>query len=304
MQTVSDFRTAALAASSRLPVFPVALRRALGLLARGDDVSVQQLALVIESDVVLAAKIVAIANSALYARGNQVTSLPRAIARIGIQKTQNALLAVSVGRMFHTVQLPGGWPATRFNAHSLATAILSDLIVRALPAVDPEWAFLSGLFHDIGLLLLAAGLPDEFAALSKAYAQAQAETSVWVASERQLLGFSHFELGADLLARWNFAPCVRNAVRECEEARFPFPEPLSLASVATMASQLADAKGISVFPPPQAQAPDSGAPKEPESPRPDPMEDLLGIMKVSDPALFIKSFDMEFSELLNSFSNR
>jgi len=291
MQTISDLRTSALAAANRLPVFPVSLRRALGLLARGDDVSVQQLAVVIESDVVLAGKIVAIANSAFYARGNQVTSLNRAIARIGIQKTQNALLGVSVSRMFGSVHLPGTWPSARFNAHSLATATLSDLIVRFLPAMDPEWAFLAGLFHDIGLLLIAAGLPEEYALLARNESHGDVEY------ERQLLGFSHFELGADLLARWNFAPCVRTAVRNCEHAGLPFTKPLTLAAVATMASRLADAKGISILPSNLDSS--LSAPLDPAV-EGDPAGELLAALSIPDPDRFLMTFDLEYSELQSS----
>lgn len=245
MTVALDLREVALRAADRMPFLPVAFQRTLALFAKkGDDVSVAELAGVIERDVVMSGNLLAIANSALYMRSGSVCSLRQAIARLGIQKTRNALLGLSVLRSFRGVRLPRSWSSARFNDHSLATAIFSDLLVQKVKTENAEWAFLAGLLHDIGLLLIATGLPDEVDELAEVANDCQ-----MVERERDLLGFSHFEIGLDIMDRWNCPWTVQEASLFCESNTFEFQNPPSLGMVVKTASLLADAEGFSVFGP-------------------------------------------------------
>jgi HD-like signal output (HDOD) protein len=147
-----NLRDVALRAADRLPLLPAVFQRTLALFAKGDEVSVGELAGVVEQDVVIAGNLISIANSALYRRAGSVCSVHQAIARTGINKTRNALLGLSVSRPFRNVRLPRSWSSARFNSHSLAAAIWGDLLVQTVPVDNAEWAFLTGLLHDVGLL--------------------------------------------------------------------------------------------------------------------------------------------------------
>ena len=265
-------------AANRLPLFSVVLQRALHLFSKGDEVSNDQVATIIEQDVVTAGSILSIANSALYGRSASVVSIRQAIARLGIDKTRNALLGLSVARLFKCVQLPEPWSPTRFNMHSLASAVLSDLIATSTPAMNAEWGFLTGLMHDIGLFLLVAGLPEE---LGHIVANG-ADDFHLTERERELFGFTHFDLGADLLARWNCPPAVQEAVRSCEHAVVQYDPSLSLGAVAKTASLLADACGISTFNFPHDQ---------------DLTGSLLSALNISDPPKFMGAFESEYNGL-------
>lgn len=238
-------RDVALRAVDRMPVLPVAFQSTLALFAKhGDEVSIAELAAVIERDVVMTGSLLAIANSAMYGRSGHASSLRQAIARIGIHKTRNAILGFSVLRSFRGVRLPSSWSSARFNDHSLATAVLSDLVVQKIKTEHAEWAFLAGLLHDIGLLLLAVALPDEAQAISEAGNDCQ-----MVHCERELLGFNHFEIGVSIMKRWNCPEIVQEAAAFCQTNTFQFQNPPSLGVVVKTASLLADANGLSVFEP-------------------------------------------------------
>src|SRR5262249_20782009 len=150
----------------------------------------------------------------------------------GVNKTRNVLLGLSVTRAYKRVQVPSPWSSVRFNSHSLATALLSDLLARNTSSADPEWAFIAGLLHEIGLLLIAAALPQQFKTIL-AYTNSDIEL---VEQEQALLGFSHFELGADVIARWNFPTAVQDAARFCSVKSFDFAHPLPLGAVVKSAS--------------------------------------------------------------------
>ena len=270
-----NLRAAALQSADRMPFVTSVLQRALALFSHGEDVSVKELADVIEEDVVIAGGLLSIANSAMYNRGGALSSLRQAIARLGTNKTRHVLLGLSISRSFRKVRLPGNaLSSIQFNAHSLATATLSDLIVQRIPAANSEWAFMAGLLHDVGLLLIAAGLPGRFLEIMEAESDYQL-----IEKERELIGFTHFDLGADLMVRWNFPDFVQDAIRFCETDTFEYEEPMTLGMVVKTASLMADACAISIVRSEQ---------------NPTFVPELLEALGIESPSHFVEMFQTEY----------
>jgi HD-like signal output (HDOD) protein len=271
-------RDRALKAAGSLPVVGGVLQKTLGLYKNHEDVSIAQLAAGIEQDVVITGTILSIANSAMYGGHSPVSNLRQAIARVGMNKTRNVLLGLSVTRGFKTVKVKSpAWSLARFNAHSLASATLSDLIVRNVRSENPEWAFMAGLLHDIGLLVIAAGLPEQFGMIMS---DSGGDASL-VEREQALLGFTHFDLGAEMIARWNCPLAVQEAARFCRHAAVDLEAPLALGAVVKSATVIADSQRISNFIP---------AP-------PDITGELLEALEIREPSQFIADFHSDYNDL-------
>lgn len=238
----------------------------------------RDLSTVIEEDVVITGSLLSIANSALYRGNSKVASVRPAIVRLGLHKTRNVLLGLTVSRCFKSVRVPGPWSSMHFNSHSLAVATLSDLIVQNVPSEHAEWAFMAGLLHDIGLPLIAVGLPEQYRVIAL---QVGSEAEV-VERERELFGFTHFDLGAEMLARWNCPAMVQEATRFGDSVAIPSERPLNLGAVVKTASLLADASGISIF--------DSRTDG-------DLAIQLLEALGIAAPLDFIAKFEAEFSNV-------
>ena len=189
-----------------LPPFSPVLTMLMASLSN-DDVSVPKLAALIEKDTILSGTMLRIVNSALYGRRGTVNSVSRAITIMGLLKLRNTTLGLSVNRMWKGVRTPAGWSMERFNLHSLATAILSDQLAQKLPVSYPETAFVGGLFHDLGKLIIATGLREEYDEIARLSA-----LHPGIESELLVLGFTHAELSAAALERWNLPANVRDAV--------------------------------------------------------------------------------------------
>ena len=149
------------------------------------------------------------------------------------------------------------------------------LLVQKIPVENAEWAFLTGLLHDVGLLLIATAFPEQ--ALEMADAGSDYQLAAW---ERQLLGFTHFEIGAELLARWNCPAIVQDASVFCQTNAFEFGTPMSLGMAVKTASLLADANGMSTF----------GSNHNPAF-----APELLGAVSIQNPAVFIETFRTEYN---------
>jgi HD-like signal output (HDOD) protein len=227
----ADYQEQVLKSLGRLPPFSPVLNRLLATLSN-EDASFAKIADLIEKDTVLAGNVLRLVNSALYARRGTVNSVRHAVSLLGIDKLRNATLGMSVFRMWNNVRTPPGWSMARFNLHSVAVAILSDQIAQRARIQYPEGAFIAGLFHDIGRLLIAVGLKEEYAQIEKLYAEGDrplrdCETSV--------LGWNHQELSAQALAIWNLPEPIRVAVRYHHE---PDNDPTPVEDSETRLSRL------------------------------------------------------------------
>ena len=124
----------ALRSVSSLPPFSPILTRLLASLAE-ENVSFATLGDLIEKDAVVAANILQLVNSALYARSGSISSVRHALSLLGTNKLRNAVLGMSIARVWNRVKMPPTWSMARFNMHSAAVALLSDLLAQRLPAV-------------------------------------------------------------------------------------------------------------------------------------------------------------------------
>ncbi|MGA3025414.1 MAG: HDOD domain-containing protein [Bryobacteraceae bacterium] len=194
---------------SGLPPFSPTLNRVMASLAN-EDVSFSSLSDLIEKDTVLAGNILKVVNSALYGRRGAVNSVRHAVALLGVNKLRNTVLGMSITRMWARVKTPGGWSTKDFNMHSVAVAVLSDLLAQRTGVCYPEGAFIAGLLHDLGRLLIAIAAADEYNEIMALYA---AHHRTLCDCEREVLGLDHAEVSSLALAAWNLPEPIQTAVR-------------------------------------------------------------------------------------------
>ena len=269
------------------PFSPVAGRLLSTLSADPETISVSHVGDLIERDTILAGKILALANSALYSRGVEVVSIHRAIGTLGLNKIRNTVLALSVNRVWRKAKTPVYWSMVRFNLHSLATAVAADLLATRTKTNYPEGAFVSGLFHDIGRLVMAVMLQNEY----EPFCNTSEDNQPRVRNcERDMLGFDHCELSADILAHWKLPREIQTAVglHECPEmddtivGNSEFP----LSMVIHTADKYAMSVGASIY---ESVSADSS----------DPLQ-LLGTS--DEEGKFFPEFKAQF-DLIRSFMN-
>jgi HD-like signal output (HDOD) protein len=258
-------RERAIRALGELPPFSPILNRLLASLAK-EDVSFVKLGDLIEKDAVVAGNLLHLVNSALYARRGSINSVRHALSLLGINKLRNAVLGMSITRMWNQVKAPPSWSMARFNMHSAAAAILSDLLAQKLTVDYAEGAFVAGLLHDVGRLLIALGLSDEYGRIIQMH---ESEGRSLISCERAVLGFSHPDLSAEALGVWNLPELIQNAVRHHHS---PDSDPVGresnkviLSRVLDAANQYVNSMGVSILKPKPGQEPDSADPTLVES---------------------------------------
>jgi HD-like signal output (HDOD) protein len=192
----------------RLPPFSPVLNRLLATIA-GDQASFGELAALVENDTVLAGYVLKIVNSPLYAFEGRVNSVRHAVAILGLARLRNVALSLSIARMWTHARTAAAWSGAKFNTHSVAVAILSDLMAQQCTAPYPEGAFVAGLLHDIGKLVLAISFPAEFMAVR---ALREETDRPEIDCEQEAVGVTHAEISGLVLESWKLPGPIERAV--------------------------------------------------------------------------------------------
>ncbi len=207
----------------RLPAMPDMPSKILGL-RNNPNSTIDDLVAIIENDMSLSAQIIRYSNSAVFNNSEPVTSLKDAIFRVlGYDTVLHISLGYALGRVF---KLPAQGPLGQENfwQHSTYSAALVQHLATAMPAEGrpkPGIAYLCGLLHDIGFLVLNLFFRNEHAWLNKMIA-AHPDKSV-LEMEQRLLGVSHNELGKWLMQEWNVPEEICVTVAEHHNLNYAGP---------------------------------------------------------------------------------
>ncbi len=254
-------RQRALKALTQLPPFSPVLDRLLATLTT-ESVSIAKVSDIVETDTVIAGNILKLVNSALYGRRGTVNSVRHAVSLLGINKLRNAVFAMSITRVWGSVHTAPGWSTSHFNLHSVACGLMCDFLAQRLPVHYPEGAFAAGLFHDLGLMLIAVGLHEEYKEIQELHRRDSARLPI---ARLEVIGVSHADLSAEALAVWNIPKAIQDAVRlqHEPEAQAKTGSEYSLALTLDCANTYVESNGMSVFKTPDADARRSSQPFAP-----------------------------------------
>jgi len=221
------------------PVLPRVAMQILQLSQR-PNVEISAVLAVLEGDPVVAARVLRLAQSALYGGTTPIRSLHQAVVRLGLREMRNAVFEIALRlRVFRA----RGYEAVLGSLlrHSTAVAHLCRMVA-AEAGLEGEFAFLCGLLHDVGLaasLLVLAGEEKPPLALA------------WPA-----LDAVHEEASAIVATLWNLPPDLAAVLRHHHPGDLS-GDAVPYAAVICVAHLLADQVGASLTPPMTLEPQDS-----------------------------------------------
>jgi HD-like signal output (HDOD) protein len=197
---------------TQLPSINETVRQVMDRLGRGDQVGSGAAVIggIIEKDLGLSAKVLKIANSVFYSgRYGRIGDVKQAVARLGIEEVGRICTTVSTMQMFNGTS--GLINLKEFWKHSVGVAVVmrhfadrQDMVASRL-----HNAYVAGLFHDIGILVL----DNYFTEIYKRVREAGKDKPLSLfALERELLGIDHGEIGSMLIGRWRLPEEIGQSV--------------------------------------------------------------------------------------------
>jgi HD-like signal output (HDOD) protein len=200
-----------------------------------EDVDLDQVAGIVERDASLTSKLLQLVNSSLFGLAQPVSSMQQATAFLGTTLLRDLTLTTETFRTFESFTYPRGFLLSREMAHATLTAQIAREVAGGRGAGDE--AFLAGMLHDIGILVMATKLPEVF---EKTYELAERGDQERCDVERQACGTTHAEIGAYLLGLWGLPDSIVEAIAFHHEPTALAHDDAGLIEFVHIASALAD----------------------------------------------------------------
>ncbi len=170
-----------------------------------------RVAQVIEQDPALTTRLLRVVNSAFFAGGGpRLTSVPAAVAKLGMNHIRSTCLVMAVVKAFG--KQSGRFDHEQFWAHSATVAELASRLwarVGDERTVSSDDAYVVGLLHDVGLLVIDQHFPDE---LTELLLTRDDDSAPLATLEEAQMGIDHGAVAGLLLGRWSLPPFVADAV--------------------------------------------------------------------------------------------
>jgi putative nucleotidyltransferase with HDIG domain len=199
--------TAELGPLAKLPPFAPVVISLLRLFDR-DDVKIESVASLVESDPAIASEILGVANSPLFGSRGAITSPALAIGLLGTERTKSLATTLAMRSMM------SGAPRTavvrRLWIHSVATAAIAQEFAAAF-GIPSDLAHIAAILHDLGRMGLLAAHPTEYTQLALAAHNTEADIR---AKEQAQFGMDHCRAGSLLARAWGLPEALCKAV-EC-----------------------------------------------------------------------------------------
>ena len=192
-----------------IPTLPTVL---IELSKRMEDpkTSSDDLAQVIQQDQAISSKVLKLVNSPFYGYSGKIHTINQGIVILGFNAIKNLVLSTSVMEAFKGAESGDNFRMDLLWVHSASVAGVARLLAERSGMADPEEAFVAGLLHDIGKVLLWISEPK---LLSGCILASETHKIPLDVIERRIMGFADSELAAVLVEKWKFPASLRDSLR-------------------------------------------------------------------------------------------
>jgi HD-like signal output (HDOD) protein/signal transduction histidine kinase len=183
--------------SGKVPSPPQILLRLMQLVD-DDRSSMSELAKLVEQDAGLAARVLSVANSPSLRRGRELSNLDTCLVALGTRLVRSIATCLSIQSLFNRGSGVSTPDLSLFWAHSLVVAELARSLATSFDYPHPDEAYMAGLLHDIGELILLTALGTPYSDLLGG----NPDEAVLQSRETATFGVHHGEIGTWLTDKW------------------------------------------------------------------------------------------------------
>jgi len=227
---------------NRLPSLPHVLVDMLNA-CQGSHSSFQNIATIISRDAAIAARVISLANSSFYNHGTQIGTLERALLVLGTDTIKTIVITASVQQFFSGFNTEHTSFLKQFWQRSLSCALIAKSLAILTSYPNPEEAYLTGLLHNIGELVLETNYSDQFVQLIRE----QNSELERVTKEKEKFSVSHASVGAWLAKEWGLSDFTVDAIEFHHAPTEAIKDAHHLVKLIYLASHLSNNEDQSFF---------------------------------------------------------
>jgi len=192
-------------ATGDLPTMPHVASMVLQKLGN-PNTSPKELHQTISADQALAARVLKVANSPLYGCSRSINRLTDAVVIMGFDSLRSLVMSSVMQDLFKSF----GLTEKLLWEHSFGCAAISKHIAKVIKYPKVEEAFLAGLLHDIGKVVLNLKIPDKTREIVQEVYNNPGVS--FMQAEQEMFGFNHAQVGKLIAKKWNFAETIEETI--------------------------------------------------------------------------------------------
>lgn len=227
-----------LAHSTELSSLPESVSQ-LNELMKKETVNISEISEIVASDPVLSARILKTVNSPFYGFPTTIDTIAYAVTILGVDSIRYLAVTSTVISNF-TKRKNTIFPLESFWRHSFATAVIAQQLAKEIKLPQQERLFTCGLLHELGGLLIGLTKPDMYRQI---ISNANNNKISMYEAEKELLGFTHFDVTAELLEMWQLPTSISQTIRHIQ-----YPEQTQTYAQDSAVLSIADAVASAIFP--------------------------------------------------------
>ena len=191
-----------------IPAFPATGNKVAQLLSKA-DYSVLQVANVIKYDPSITANILKMANSSYFGSQNKISSINDAVMYLGQKNLLRAIQTAGISKYYKKGASGYFDSATDLWEHSVAVALMSQILSRKITGEENTTLYTAALLHDVGKIIMGEFVRDEMKRISMLV---QYQKMSFLEAEETVLGINHADLGGKIAEHWNFPTEICEAI--------------------------------------------------------------------------------------------
>ncbi len=222
-----------------LPTIPEVASKVLNMV-NDPEVSFKAVGEEISKDQAMTTNILKLCNSAYFSKGKEITSIDRAIVTLGIKEVTNIVMVVATKPVLDKFVIGYDLAKGELWKQGLLVGIVSKCLAMNIKRKDiADTVFTGGIIHNVGKTILAIYVQNTFKDILK---EVTTNNRTFNEAERLIMGYSHQEISAKILEKWNFPEVLRAIVTyysDPENAPEKYRMEVSLVHIANVLSLMA-----------------------------------------------------------------
>ncbi|HHI03132.1 MAG: hypothetical protein DRP51_04360 [Candidatus Zixiibacteriota bacterium] len=198
----------------------------------------KEIARAISTDVSLTTLVLKMVNSAHYNRARKVSKISEAITVMGVNSLKVLALSSSVFNLVGGKDLAEKFNIKKISRHFIEVASIARSIAEVIESGDQEEAFVGGILHDVGILIMILYFKDRYKAVLE---EMNRSGTGLIEAEKKILGCTHCDVGAELIESWKLPTKLAFAVQnhhDCDNAGI-IPEDSTFNNIIALADRIA-----------------------------------------------------------------
>ncbi len=227
----------------QLPSIPAVASKIIQM-ANDPNVSFKLIAEEISKDQSMTTNILKLCNSAYFSKGKEISSIDRAIVTLGLKEVKDIVMVVAAKPVLDKFVIGYDLAKGDLWKHGVVVANMAkNIAVKSGQKGIADVVFTGGIIHNVGKVVLALFVQSTYKDILEAVETKQLTFSE---AEKEIMGFSHQEVGEKILDKWDFPPVLKSIVRYYQDPDSAPKEHLKEVSIVHLANILSLMAGVGV----------------------------------------------------------